>query len=44
MNMGDRIQCAWPSFVRNAISAAVLRRELADLEWDECDDSDWGNG
>ena len=33
MDLGDRIQRAWTSFVRQNIDGRALRRELRSIEW-----------
>jgi hypothetical protein len=35
MDMGDRIQRAWRSFVKRNISASWLKHELRGIKWDD---------
>jgi hypothetical protein len=40
MDMGDRIQRAWRSFVQTNVDAKWLKQELDSIEWDEFTDYD----
>jgi hypothetical protein len=40
MNMGDRIQRAWQSFVRDKVDAKGFRLEIESIAWGELGDDD----